>query len=355
MSKNHQNKIQGKSYQDSGVNIELATDLLGKVKSKIRKTFRKEVIREEGSFGGLFQPDLTQFKDPVLVSSIDGVGTKLMLASLMNHHKTIGHDIVNHCVNDIACQGATPLYFLDYLGVGKLKAHPFEDILSSLTDACARQGIALLGGETAEMPGMYGEHYDLVGSITGIVDRSNIISGKDIRIGDCILGLASNGLHTNGYSLARKVLFAENNFTPDTVLEDCENSLGHMLLQPHTCYWPIIHAILEKKITIHGIAHITGGGFYDNLSRILPKTVDAEIDSRLISCPKIFEIIQQCGKVPQEEMYKVFNMGIGMMIIVSKEVCERVMGISQELDFSISVIGEIIGGTCQVNVKGISG
>ncbi len=341
------------SYDKAGVNIDLAHSLMDNVKDNIKNTYRHEVIQERGTFGGLFAVDFSRYKEPVLVSSVDGVGTKLMVASLMDNHRTVGHDIVNHCINDIACQGAEPLYFLDYLGVGKLKSPLYEDVINGIAEACAGQGIALLGGETAEMPGMYGDDYDLVGSITGVVDRSKMITGRDIVEGDLIIGIGSSGLHTNGYSLARNVLFNDAGLEINAPLAGTSQTIGEALLEPHLCYWPVIKTVLSASIPIHGIAHITGGGLYDNVSRILPEHVNAEIQPNQLPIPPIFTQIQQKGNVSNSEMHRVFNMGVGMMWIIPSEQEQTVCSICQEAGFNVGKIGHIVNGTGAVKIKGI--
>ncbi len=346
-------KKEPSTYKDAGVNIDLAHDLLGKVRHKISLTRRPEVIAPADTFGGLFQLDLGRYQDPVLVSSIDGVGTKLLVAEMMNDHSTIGHDLVNHCINDIACQGAEPLYFMDYLGIGKLRSPLYEEVLSGLAEACMAQGVSLLGGETAEMPGMYGNDYDLVGVITGVVAKSRIISGKAIISGDTILGLGSTGLHTNGYSLARKVLFEDGQITTDTLLEESGETVGQGLLKPHRCYWPEIKAALALALEIRGIAHITGGGFYDNISRVLPANMDAQINDHSLPCPEIFRFIREKGKIADREMYRVFNMGVGMVWILPASQVDAALKICAGTGVPAAVIGEIVSGSGKVRINGI--
>lgn len=263
------------TYKAAGVDIDLAQNLLSKMKKKIAATKRPEMLSPIGGFGGLFELDLSKYKHPVLVSSVDGVGTKLMIAMMMNDFSTVGHDIVNHCINDIAVQGAEPIYFLDYIGIGKLRSPLYENVLSGVAEACKSAGCALLGGETAEMPGMYGDDFDLVGSITGVVEKSKLITGEKIKSGCIAIGLASNGLHTNGYSLARHILFEKCRYNVNTELKELNGTIGEALLKPHTCYWKAIDKALNiDNIPIDGIAHITGGGLYDNVPRILPEDVD---------------------------------------------------------------------------------
>ena len=340
-------------YKKAGVDIDLAEGLLDSVTSSIKKTYRKEVLNSSRSFGGLFRLDLSRYPDPILVSSIDGVGTKLLVAGMMNSYRSIGHDLVNHCINDVACQGAEPLYFMDYLGIGQLRDPLFSELLSGLTDACQSQGISLLGGETAEMPGMYGDDFDLVGAITGVVDRSRLISGETITQGDAIIGLCSSGLHTNGYSLARKVLFEQSNYSPHSLVFDSKETLGEILLKPHLCYWPVIKKVLKKQIPIHGIAHITGGGFYNNISRILPPALNAKIHPEQSCPPKIFSLIQEKGGISNAEMYKVFNMGIGMVWILPANGVNAALSICGDSGFTAARIGEITEGTKKVLLSGI--
>ena len=341
-------------YAEAGVDIDLAGKLLKDVKEKINATKRPEVLAPIGGFGGLFQLDLSKYNEPVIVASVDGVGTKLMVAEMMGKYDTVGYDIVNHCIDDIIVQGAEPLYFMDYIGIGKLRSPLYENVLGGLADACKNQNVALLGGETAEMPGLYGEEFDLVGSITGIVEKSKIITGENIKDGHCIVGLASNGLHTNGYSLARKVLFEEAGFgVNDTPEELGGDSVGEALLKPHVCYWPMIRQALEESVQIDGIAHITGGGFYDNIPRILPESVDAVCKKDVMSIPPIFKLIQEKGDISASEMYRVFNMGVGMMLIVPKDQVERCIEIAYAHGFPADLIGEIKTGTHTVKIEGI--
>ena len=340
-------------YKNAGVDIQLAEDLLTSVKSTIRKTHRKEVIDSTNLFGGLFQLDLTRYREPVLVTSIDGVGTKLLLANVMNTFRSIGFDLVNHCINDIACQGAEPLYFMDYLGIGKLRSPLFEEIITGLAEACQSHGVTLLGGETAEMPGMYGQDYDLVGAITGVVEKPQLITGEKIQAGNAIVGLGSNGLHTNGFSLARNILFEKCNYSHNNILNESNETLGQILMKPHLCYWPAIKRALDKELPIHGIAHITGGGFYGNIPRILPDNLDAIIDRNRFPCPDIFTLIQQKGEISDYEMYKVFNMGIGMVWVVQSDIVESAISICRNAGFIADYIGEIVNGSKKVGVKGL--
>ena len=338
------------SYSKAGVDIDLAQSLLGKVKKKVAAAKRPEMLAPVGGFGGLFQIDLSKYKNPVMVSSIDGVGTKLMIAMKMQKYDSIGYDIVHHCINDIAVQGAEPLYFLDYFGTGKLKSPQYEEVLCGIADACSANNCALLGGETAEMPGMYGDDFDLVGVISGIVEKDKIITGEHISPSYIAVGLASNGPHTNGFSLARHVLFKENTYTPHTELEELGESIGSALLHPHTCYWNAIEKALQSNIKIAGMAHITGGGLYDNVPRILPENVDAVFYKDALPIPPIFSLIREKGSIDEKEMYRVFNMGIGMVWFVPAEYAEKAVEICASLGYQSAVCGKVVIGNRKVEI-----
>ncbi len=305
-----------KAYARAGVDVDLGNRLKSGIHRLVRQTHGPEVLGKIGGFGGLFAPDFSGMREPVLVSSIDGVGTKLKIAFAMDRHDTVGADLVNHCINDIAVLGARPLFFLDYIGAEKLEPRVFDQILRGFTKACRAGGCALIGGETAQMPGMYrrGE-YDLAGCIVGVLDRARMIDGTRIKPGDVILGLASNGLHTNGYSLARKIFFEQLRLKPSARLPGLGLSLGEELLRTHKNYQPALARVTRGKLK--GLAHITGGGLLDNLPRVLPDDCDAIIDTGSWKVPAIFRIMQERGKVPRDEMYQVFNMGIGMAVIVA--------------------------------------
>jgi len=325
-----------KAYALAGVDIHLADKVKKIIAQQARTTFRSEVI-SSGFFGSMFQ--LKGYHEPVLVSSTDGVGTKLKIASLLGKHDTVGMDIVNHCVNDILCCGAEPLFFLDYVAMDKLRPEQIEAIISSIAQACREVGCSLVGGETAEMPGIYSQgNYDLVGFIVGVVERKNIIDGSSIVPDDVILGLPSSGLHTNGYSLARKVFGIDanpsclNKFYPEL-----GKSLGEELLQVHRCYYPQLKPVLTL---IKGITHITGGGFVGNIPRILPEGVAAHIKKRSWDILPIFKLIQKEGDIKEAEMYQVFNMGIGMAIVCSPQQVAQIVSISPQA----KVIGKIIKG-----------
>jgi phosphoribosylformylglycinamidine cyclo-ligase len=309
---------QKKAYARAGVDVDLGNRLKRRIYGLVRQTHGPEVLGKIGGFGGLFAPDFSGMREPVLVSSIDGVGTKLKIAFALDKHDTVGVDLVNHCINDIAVLGARPLFFLDYIGAEKLEPRVFAQILRGFSKACRAGGCALVGGETAQMPGMYrrGE-YDLAGCIVGVVDRGRMIDGSRIRPGDVVLGLPSNGLHTNGYSLARKIFFQQLRLKPTSRLPGLSLSLGQELLRTHKNYRPLLAGVPVGKI--NGLAHITGGGLVDNLPRVLPGDCDAVIEIGSWKIPAIFQIMQERGRVPQSEMYQVFNMGIGMAAIVAPD------------------------------------
>ena len=304
-------------YRDAGVDIDAATQAKARIKQLARTTFSARVLREVGAFGGFFSLQGLP-RDAVLVSSVDGVGTKLKLAFALGRHDTVGADLVNHCVNDIAVHGAAPLFFLDYLATGKMHPKVVTEVVQGLAVACRRVGCALVGGETAEMPGFYPpDEYDLAGCIVGWVRRRRIIDGSSIRPGDVILGLPSRGLHTNGYSLARKVLLEQEGLPLTEAIPELGRTLGEELLAPHRCYWPTVKPLLARG-WLKGLVHITGGGITDNTPRILPAGVRAEV--RLGSWPvlPIFELIAQRGRVPPDDMRRTFNMGVGMMLVIGE-------------------------------------
>ena len=307
-----------KAYARAGVDVDLGNRLKSRIQSLVRETHGPQVLGKIGGFGGLFRPQFGGLRDPILVSSVDGVGTKLKIAFAVDRHDTVGADLVNHCVNDIAVVGARPLFFLDYIGCEKLEPRVFDQLLRGFSRACRAANCALIGGETAQMPGMYrtGE-YDLAGCIVGVVDGKDMIDGSRIRSGDVILGLASNGLHTNGYSLARKILFEKMRLKP--------KAIGKELLRVHKNYQPLLAKAPSGMIK--GLAHVTGGGLIDNLPRVLPKNCDAVIDTNSWRVPAIFQTIAKNGKVDRAEMYQVFNMGIGMAAIVSERDAKRAISI----------------------------
>jgi len=317
---------QKKAYARAGVDIDLGNRLKRHIQLLVKRTHGVQVLGKIGGFSGLFAPNFRGMHEPVLVASIDGVGTKLKIAFAMNKHDTVGGDLVNHCVNDIAVLGAQPLFFLDYIGCGKLEPRIFHQLLRGLSRACRSAGCALIGGETAQMPRMYRKgEYDLAGCIVGVVDRAKIIDGNNIKPGDAILGLGSNGLHTNGYSLARKILLETMGLKIGSYLPGSTVTVGEELLRLHKNYQPLLAKVPSG--VIKGLAHITGGGLIENLPRILPNNCDAVIDTKSWRVPRIFQTLQQNGNVDAEEMYQVFNMGIGMVAIVSERDAKRTMSI----------------------------
>jgi len=307
-----------KAYARAGVDVDLGNLVKGRIQSRVKGTHGPEVLGKVGGFGGLFAPNFSGMREPVLVASVDGVGTKLKIAFAMNRHDTVGADLVNHCVNDIAVLGARPLFFLDYIGAEKLDPRVFDQLLSGFTKACRAAKCALIGGETAQMPGMYREgEYDLAGCIVGVVDRSKMIDGSRIKRGDAVLGLPSNGLHTNGYSLARKILFEKLRLKPSSRIAGLRHSLGEELLRVHKNYQPLIAKLPPGMV--RGLAHITGGGLLDNLPRVLPENCDALIETKSWRVPPIFDFLERHGRIERTEMFQVFNMGIGMVAIVSEK------------------------------------
>jgi phosphoribosylformylglycinamidine cyclo-ligase len=321
------------AYTKAGVNIDSASRATELIAEHVRSTLRPEVLGGFGFFGGLFE--FKGYRQPVLVSSVDGVGTKLKIASALDRHDTIGIDIVNHCVNDILTGGAEPLFFLDYIAMGKLVPERVGAIVGGLARACREVGCALIGGETAEMPGLYaGEDYDLAGFIIGVVEKDGIIQGKTIAAGDSIIGLPSSGLHTNGYSLVRKV-FGETRQALEVYYPELGRTLGEELLTPHRCYYNQLKPLMSL---IKGMAHITGGGLVDNVPRVLPDGVTAGFDGRSWPVPPIFQLIQERGKVAQDEMYHVFNMGIGMVLFCSTGNAGKITRALPEA----KVIGEVV-------------
>ena len=328
------------SYKKAGVNIEKAEKALSKLKTSIAGTHNKNVLKNIGAFGGFYEFPIRDYKNPILISSTDGVGTKLKVAVLMNKHDTVGQDLVNHCINDIAVCGATPLFFLDYFGCGKLSASVYHDVIMGFVKACQAARLPLIGGETAEMPDVYhpGE-YDLVGTIVGVVDKDKIIDGKEIREGDVMIGIASNGLHTNGYSLARKVLFPK--FRPNGKVPGMPLTLGKELLKIHLNYFPIIK-ILREQFSIKGLAHITGGGLYKNTIRIVPEGFLPEFDWNSWEVPAIFQFIQKTGNVPIDDMRQTFNMGIGLVVVADSKDLESIKVMINKNDLNCFHIGKIV-------------
>jgi phosphoribosylformylglycinamidine cyclo-ligase len=337
-----------KAYARAGVDVDLGNKLKRRIHALVRKTHGVEVVGKIGGFGGLFASDFRDMRQPVLVASIDGVGTKLKIAFAANKHDTVGADLVNHCVNDIAVLGARPLFFLDYIGAEKLEPRVFSELLRGFSKACRAAKCALIGGETAQMPGIYqrGE-YDLAGCIVGVVDRGKIIKGSAIKPGDAVLGLPSNGLHTNGYSLARKILFEKLKLKLSSRIPGVRGTISDELLRVHKNYQPLVTKLPHGLV--RGLAHITGGGLIDNIPRVLPKNCDAVIDTRSWRVPDIFKFIRENGGVDPEEMYQVFNMGIGMVAIVAERDVERVTSI-----FRAKRIGRIEPGSGKTRLINLS-
>lgn len=340
------------TYAEAGVDIDAGAETVEKIKGHVKSTLRPECMGDLGGFGGAFAIDKDKYEQPVLISGTDGVGTKLRLAFLMDKHDTIGIDAVAMCVNDILVQGAEPLFFLDYLAVGKLNPDQAERVVAGIAEGCRQAGCALIGGETAEMPGFYpvGE-YDVAGFSVGVVDKKNLITGEDIVEGDVILGLPSTGLHSNGFSLARGALLGENEEKQKEALSAYEESLGSalgeaMLLPTRIYVKPLLN--LMQKVRVKGLAHITGGGLTDNVPRILPKGLDAEIARDVYPVPEIFNLIALRGNVDQEEMYRAFNMGIGMVVVVSREEADQTRSLLESAGEKVYTLGSIISGEGRV-------
>ncbi len=336
------------TYADAGVDIERGNRTKKRIKYLAHKTFTRGVLSDIGGFGALFSIDKQKYLDPVLVSSVDGVGTKLKIAFGMNVHTTVGADLVNHCVNDIAVQGATPLFFMDYLATGKLEPEIAEQVVEGLSTACKHNGCALIGGETAEMPGFYPDgEYDVAGFIVGVVERERIITGKNVEPGDVILGLPSNGLHTNGYSLARKLLFDVAHYTADSYVNELKGKVGNELLRTHKSYWPVVKKLVAADC-VSAMAHITGGGITENLPRVLPRTVAAVIETGSWPVLPIFEHLQQLGNVPQDEMFRTFNMGLGMLLVVPAKKFKKAQTVLERAGEKAYTVGRIVKGDRKV-------
>jgi phosphoribosylformylglycinamidine cyclo-ligase len=332
-------------YKASGVDIDAGNEAVRRIRGLARSTFTPAVLSDIGSFGGLFRLEPGRFRDTVLVSSADGVGTKLKVAFMANKHDTVGMDLVNHCVNDILVQGAEPLFFLDYLATGRLSPAVAESIVGGMAAACRENGCALLGGETAEMPGFYAEgEYDLAGFIVGAADRERLITGRGIGVGDVLIGVPSSGLHTNGYSLARRIVFEHLGLTVDAHVPALGRTVGDALLEPHRSYLPLVRPMLEGGL-IKGMAHITGGGITDNLPRVLPASVVASVDLSRWQVPPIFQWLMEQGGVPLDDMLRTFNMGIGLVIVTSAAKADHVMEeLAARGGRDARVIGETIAG-----------
>ena len=334
-------------YRSAGVDIDAGAEAVQRIRALARGTSTPGVLSEIGSFGGLFRPDLTGLTDPVLVSSADGVGTKLKVAFLAGRHDTVGRDLVNHCVNDILVQGARPLFFLDYLATGRLSPDVTEAVVNGIAAACTENGCALLGGETAEMPGFYADgEYDLAGFIVGIVDRSRLLDGRGIRPGDHVIGLPSSGLHTNGYSLARRIVFDTLGLTVDSAPDGLGGTVGDVLLRPHRSYLGLVSPLLSEGTgAVRAMAHVTGGGLTDNLPRVLPPGAAVEIDRRAWTPPPVFTFLQRQGGLTDAEAFRTFNMGIGLVVICAPGESDGLLeGWRRGGEAGAAVIGRITAG-----------
>jgi phosphoribosylformylglycinamidine cyclo-ligase len=360
-----------KAYARAGVDIDLGNKVKATLPQLLASTQRREVLGKVGGFGGLFALDVKRYREPVLVSSVDGVGTKLKIAFAMDRHDTIGQDLVNHCVNDIAVLGAEPLFFLDYLGTGKLEPKVFTQIVRGFAKACSENNCSLIGGETAQMPGFYqpGE-YDVSGTIVGVVEKSRMLNGqKTIRRSDIVIGIESSGLHTNGYSLARKILFEQLKLKPQSRVPGLKGTLGDELLKVHVSYGPLVQKLLKEfnvppasrrvnagarqdagGTSIRAFAHITGGGFVDNIPRVLPRNCDSIIRKGSWDMLPIFKLLAEKGGVPEKELYQVFNMGLGMVTIVANERANEVLNFIKANGHRAWVVGEVVSGSGQSRV-----
>ena len=340
------------TYRDAGVDIDAGNESVSLIKDSVRATYRPEVLGDLGGFGGLFALRAQDYREPVLVSGTDGVGTKLRLAFLLNRHDTIGQDAVAMCVNDILVQGAEPLFFLDYLAVGKLEPTQVADVVSGVARACKESGCALIGGETAEMAGFYpvGE-YDIAGFAVGVVERERLITSARVKAGDVLLGLPSSGVHSNGYSLVRKIVFEHKGFHGDEYMEELGRTIGEELLTPTRLY-PQVCLPLIRDFDLHSMVHITGGGFYENIPRALPEGMGAEVNAAAWEMPAVFRLIQEWGNVDWAEMYRTFNMGIGMVLIASEEEAARIEARLDAQHEAVFRIGRVTEGTHEATIKG---
>jgi phosphoribosylformylglycinamidine cyclo-ligase len=340
------------SYKDAGVNIDAANAAKARIKQLARRTFNEHVMTEIGSFGGMFSARFSDARDPVLVASCDGVGTKLKAAFATGIHNTIGYDLVAHCVDDILVQGARPLFFLDYIATGKLEPEVIAQIVEGLARACTEANCALLGGETAEMPGFYPEgEYDVAGFIVGIVDRPKVIDGSRITAGDVVIGLPSLGLHTNGYSLARKLLFDVAGYQIDQQVPELGCTVGEELLKPHKNYLPALARLIEHEGVIKGLVHITGGGLVENIPRILPRNVDVVIKEGSWPVLPVFDLLQKIGQVPRDEMLRTFNLGLGMIVITHPQHAAMVKDQLMQAREPFYVVGEVVDGESKVRFE----
>lgn len=332
------------TYKDAGVDTKEGERAVVLMKDHVKRTFNENVLTGLGGFSGLFKIDVATMSEPVLVSGTDGVGTKLKIAFMMDKHDTVGIDCVAMCVNDVLCQGAKPLFFLDYIATGKVKAEKVADIVKGIAEGCRQAGSALIGGETAEMPDFYSEgEYDMAGFSVGMVDKNKIITGAEIKPGNLIIGIASSGIHSNGYSLVRKIFFDKKKMDVGDYVEELGMTLGEALLTPTKIYANACHAVIPK-FDIKGIVHITGGGFFENIPRILPEGTVAKINPKAWKRPPIFSYIQKCGNVDTTEMFSTYNMGVGMMMIVGASEADQVLRTLREAGETADIIGEITSG-----------
>jgi len=333
------------TYAQSGVDIHAGDEAVERIKRLAARTFNSQVLTGIGAFGGFFKPDLSGIAQPVLVSSADGVGTKLKLAFMTGIHNTVGEDLVNHCINDILVHGARPLFFLDYIATGKVKPDVVADVVAGMSRGCQNAGMALVGGETAEMPDFYAPNeYDLAGFIVGMVDQSSIIDGSTIREGDLCLGLPSNGLHTNGYSLARKAAFDVGGLSPDSRIDELGCTIAEALMKVHTCYAPIVRPILGS-FDIHGMAHITGGGIEGNLKRVIPSGLCAEIIRGSWPVLPIFDFLRHAGSLDSDDVYNAFNMGNGYILVVPPDQAGKIIADLHGVGQAVYEIGKIVKGS----------
>ncbi|RXT05168.1 phosphoribosylformylglycinamidine cyclo-ligase [Ammoniphilus sp. CFH 90114] len=340
------------AYRNAGVDIDAGNEAVERMKKHVKKTFRPEVLTGLGGFGALFQPDMKKYEEPVLVSGTDGVGTKLKIAFAMDKHDTIGIDAVAMCVNDVVVQGAEPLFFLDYLACGKVLPEKIEAIVKGIADGCQLSGCALIGGETAEMPGMYADgEYDIAGFTVGMVDRKKLVDGSTIQPGDVVIGLPSSGVHSNGFSLVRKVLLEDAGLTLHTEVESLGGKLGDTLLTPTRIYvLPLLE--LLKEYQVKGMVHVTGGGFYDNIPRVLPEGVEVQVELGTWPVLPIFDLIQEKGNISEYDMYRTFNMGIGMILVVSEQESAAVLDKLASLGETAYRIGSVVQGGTGVRLVG---
>ena len=340
------------TYKDAGVDIDAGNRSVQLIKDCVKATYRPEVLGDLGGFGGLFALQASKYKEPVLVCGTDGVGTKLRLAFMLDKHDTIGQDAVAMCVNDILVQGAEPLFFLDYLAVGKLDPEQVADVVKGVASACRESGCALIGGETAEMNGFYPEgEYDIAGFAVGVAEKSKLITSEKVKEGDILLGLPSSGVHSNGYSLVRKIVFEHKGFKGNEYIEELGKTIGEELLTPTRLY-PQSCLPLLREFDLHGLVHITGGGFYDNIPRALPEALAVEINAETWQVPAIFKLLQQWGNVDWHEMYRTFNMGIGMVLIASVDEAEKIEAFLAARGETVYEIGRVVKGNHDVTIKG---